>query len=222
MPEYVSIVDVTLRDGEQTRGVSFSAQEKLSIAKMLLKEVKVDRLEVASARVSEGEKETVKQICAWAESEGFLERVEVLGFVDSGKSAEWLKESGCRTMNLLVKGSKKHCELQLRKKPEEHFSDVEKEIALATSKGIAVNVYLEDWSNGMKDSPEYVFAFAERLAETKMNRLMLPDTLGILDPLQVQKYVREMAKVFPLQKTDFHAHNDYGLATANSLMAVSE
>ena len=58
----IEIMDTTLRDGEQTSGVSFSVSEKLTIAKLLLKELKVDRLEVASARVSEGELESVKKL----------------------------------------------------------------------------------------------------------------------------------------------------------------
>ena len=53
--EFITIMDTTLRDGEQTTGVSFSSSEKLNIAKLLLDEVNVDRIEIASARVSEGE-----------------------------------------------------------------------------------------------------------------------------------------------------------------------
>jgi D-citramalate synthase len=62
----VEIMDTTLRDGEQTTGVSFNAQEKLTVAKILLEEVRVDRIEVASARVSAGELESVVKIVEWA------------------------------------------------------------------------------------------------------------------------------------------------------------
>ena len=62
----IEIMDTTLRDGEQTSGVSFSASEKLTLAKLLLEELKVDRIEVASARVSEGELQAVKNITEWA------------------------------------------------------------------------------------------------------------------------------------------------------------
>ena len=55
-------MDTTLRDGEQTSGVSFSASEKLTLAKLLLEELNVDRIEVASARVSKGEFDAVKRI----------------------------------------------------------------------------------------------------------------------------------------------------------------
>ena len=75
----IEILDTTLRDGEQTSGVSFVPHEKLMIARMLLQDVNVDRVEVASARVSEGEKEAVKGICRWASRAGKLDRVEVLG-----------------------------------------------------------------------------------------------------------------------------------------------
>ncbi|HIH09966.1 MAG TPA: 2-isopropylmalate synthase [Candidatus Diapherotrites archaeon] len=221
MTDHIQIMDTTLRDGEQTRGISFALQEKLSIAKMLLGEVNVDRIEVASARVSRGELETVKAITKWAGGEGLLERVEVLSFVNR-ESIDWANEAGCRTTSILAKGSQKHCEHQLRKTPQQHFSDVAAVMDYASHNGIAVNVYLEDWSNGMKDSPQYVFDFVESLKATRLQRLLLPDTLGILAPLQLQNYLKEMARKIPLEKCDFHAHNDYGLATANSLIAAQE
>ena len=84
----IEIMDSTLRDGEQTNGVSFLPHEKLSIARILLRDVKVDRIEVASARVSDGEKDAVKMICRYANQLGRLDAVEVLGFVDNGKSIE--------------------------------------------------------------------------------------------------------------------------------------
>lgn len=85
---FVEIMDSTLRDGEQTSGVSFLPHEKLIIARMLLNDLNVDRIEVASARVSEGEKEAVGMICRYAAKIDKADRVEVLGFVDGGKSVD--------------------------------------------------------------------------------------------------------------------------------------
>jgi D-citramalate synthase len=70
----IEIMDTTLRDGEQTNGVSFVPHEKLMLARTLLQEVKVDRIEVASARVSDGEKEAVTMICEWARKAGLIDR----------------------------------------------------------------------------------------------------------------------------------------------------
>jgi len=100
---YIEIMDTTLRDGEQTSGVSFSASEKLTIAQLLLTEVKVDRIEIASARVSEGEFDAVKKITAWAKANGFLNKVEVLTFVDGDTSIDWMQKAGAKVMNLLTK-----------------------------------------------------------------------------------------------------------------------
>ena len=210
----MEIMDTTLRDGEQTSGVSFMPHEKLLIAKQLLRTVGVDRLEVASARVSEGEKQAVSDICTWAAKHGFLDRVEVLGFVDNHTSIDWIHSCGGRVINLLCKGSRRHCELQLRKKPEEHIADILREVAYADSLGIAVNVYLEDWSNGMADT-DYVFALVDALKQTSIRRFMLPDTLGVLNPLLAVEYMRKMRKQYPDLHFDFHAHNDYDLAIAN-------
>ena len=79
---FIEIMDSTLRDGEQTNGVSFLPHEKLVIARMLLKDLNVDRIEVASARISDGEKEAVKMICRYARQIGKLDSVEVLGEYD--------------------------------------------------------------------------------------------------------------------------------------------
>ena len=217
---YIEIMDCTLRDGEQTSGVSFLPHEKLMIARMLLRDVNVDRIEVASARVSEGEKDAVKMICRYARQIYKLENVEVLGFVDGNKSVDWICECGGKTINLLTKGSLKHCKQQLGKTVEEHVADIKKSIEYAVSKGLNVNIYLEDWSKGMKDSTDYVYELMDALVDTPIKRFMLPDTLGIMNPLQVIEFFRKMVKRYPNTHFDFHAHNDYDLAVSNSLAAV--
>jgi D-citramalate synthase len=145
-------MDTTLRDGEQTSGVSFTPSEKLTIARLLLTEVKVNRIEIASARVSDGELSAVKAITKWAKSNDLLHRVEVLTFVDGEMSIEWMQKAGAKVMNLLTKGSLNHLTYQLKKEPKEHFADVGEVISKAAKKGIDCNVYLEDWSNGMRKS----------------------------------------------------------------------
>lgn len=216
----IEIMDTTLRDGEQTSGVSFVAHEKLMIARLLLEELQVDRIEVASARVSEGEFEAVKMISDWAARRGLLHKVEVLGFVDGRASLDWIQQAGCKVINLLCKGSEKHCKLQLRKSLQEHLEDIIKVVHFADEMDIEVNVYLEDWSNGMIHSPEYVFQLVDALQQLNIKRFMLPDTLGILNPLQVIEFMRKMKKRYPNLHFDFHAHNDYDLAVSNVLAAV--
>ena len=217
---FIEIMDCTLRDGEQTSGVSFLPHEKLKKKKMLLKDINVDRIEVASARVSDGEKDAVSMICRYAKQVDMLNRVEVLGFVDGNLSIDWICDCGCKVINLLAKGSLKHCTHQLHKTPEEHINDIKNSLEYAKERGIDVNLYLEDWSNGMKNSPDYVYQMMDALIDTGIKRFMLPDTLGVLNPLQVIEFFRKMIKRYPNAHFDFHAHNDYDLAVSNSLAAV--
>ena len=217
---YIEIMDTTLRDGEQTSGVSFSALEKLTIAKLLLTELKVDRIEIASARVSEGEFEAVKRITKWAKTNGLLDRVEVLTFVDGTVSVDWMIKAGAKVMNLLTKGSLNHLTHQLKKKPEQHFAEIAEVIKLARKKGIECNVYLEDWSNGMRDSKDYVFQYLDFLTKQPVKRIMLPDTLGVLTPDESFEFVSELVQRYPKTHFDFHAHNDYDLGTGNVLEAL--
>jgi D-citramalate synthase len=217
---FVEILDSTLRDGEQTSGVSFLPHEKLMIARMLLRDLNVDRIEVGSARVSEGEKEAVSMICRYARQIDSIDKVEVLGFIDGHLSVDWVDSCGCRVINLLAKGSLRHCREQLQKTPEQHIADIHQAVTYARSKGMEVNLYLEDWSNGMKDSPAYVYQVMDALCDIGIRRFMLPDTLGIMNPLQCIEYFRKMVKRYPDTHFDFHAHNDYDLAVSNSLAAV--
>ncbi len=216
----VYFMDTTLRDGEQTSGVSFSTAEKLNLSRVLLEEVKVDRIEIASARVSAGEREAAEEVLKWAATAGYLGKVEILGFIDGGISIDWIEKVGGKVVNLLAKGSLKHVKSQLRKTPKQHLEDIVSAINYAHQKGIIVNLYLEDWSNGMKDSKDYVFFLLEGLRNQPIQRLMLPDTLGILTPYESFEFCKVVKETFPSYQFDFHAHNDYDLAVANVMEAV--
>ncbi len=218
--DYVEILDTTLRDGEQTPGVAFTPEEKLHLARLLLTRVKVDRLEIGSARVSDGELAGVKTIIDWADRRGLIDAIEILGFVDNGKSIDWIAESGAKVINLLCKGSERHCKVQLGKTPEQHYMEALRDINYAAEKGLKVNVYLEDVTSGMRDNFGYVYNFIRELKSVAVERIMLPDTLGVASPEQVGEYIAWLLRCFPGTRFDFHGHNDYGMVTANSLAAV--
>ncbi|MBW6500956.1 MAG: 2-isopropylmalate synthase [Bacteroidales bacterium] len=213
-------MDTTLRDGEQMQGVSYSPLEKLHIARILLADVKVDRIEVASARVSAGEFEATRRITEWATQNDLQRKVEVLGFVDGDISLNWISDAGCKVVNLLCKGSLRHLEKQLRKTPSRHVADIRDILTRAASRDMEVNLYFEDWSNGMIHSEDYVYYMMESLKDERITRFMLPDTLGILNPEQTYEFCRRMVQKYPSLHFDFHAHNDYDLAVANVFSAL--
>ena len=219
-PHRVQIMDTTLRDGEQTPDVAYTPAEKLQLARILLTEVKVDRIEIASTRVSRGEREAARLITDWARKKRMLPRVEILGYCDGRASVDWIAATGGRVMNLLVKGSEEHCRGQLGLEPEDHRARVATTAKNARKKRITVNAYLEDWSNGVRDSFDYVFAMVQTLVESGVQRVYLADTLGIFSPEDVRRYVGLMTATWPDVPFEFHAHNDYGLANANCLAAV--
>ena len=220
MVRQLEIMDTTLRDGEQTSGVAFTSTEKLSLARLLIEEVKVDRIEVASARISEGEYEAVEKIITWANKTGHLNKIEILGFVDGGKSLDWIKQAGGTVINLLCKGSLNHLTKQLKKTKEEHLTDIKESIAYAKKIGVSVNVYLEDWSNGMRESQDYVLYLLESLKDSGIKRFMLPDTLGILTPDTTYEFITKIREQFPDIHIDSHLHNDYDMAVGNTFMGI--
>jgi (R)-citramalate synthase len=218
MLKKIQIMDTTLRDGEQTAGVSFTADEKLTIAKALLIQGNVDSIEVGSALVSDGEFLGIKRICDWARAERMIDRIEVLGFVDHNRSVDWIFDSGCKVLNLLSKASLNHLTKQLKKTPEQHVKDINSTIEYAKSKGFTVNLYLEDCSNGLINSRDYVFFLLDNIKG--IERAIICDTLGIWNPEQTHDYCMELMAKYKIN-FDFHGHSDYQLAVANALSAVN-
>ena len=217
---HIAIMDTTLRDGEQTPNVSYTPAEKAQLARMLLIDLEVDRIEMASTRVSSGELEAAQSITRWARKARVLQRVEMLGYTDGKKSVDWICEAGGKVLNLLTKGSEKHCVSQLGLSPEQHRARVAETIRYARRKRLTVNVYLEDWSSGVRDAFDYVFAMVQTLREERVARVYLADTLGVLSPADVTRYVGLMTSTWPAVDFEYHGHNDYGLATANCLAAI--
>jgi D-citramalate synthase len=217
----IEIMDTTLRDGEQTSGMSFSSSEKLTIAKLLLTELNVDRIEIASARVSKGEFKAAQAITNWAKQNQYLNKIEILTFLDDGISLEWLIKSGAKVQNLLTKGSLNHLKHQIKKTPNQHFKEVSNSILNALKKGISTNVYLEDWSNGMRNSKDYVYKYLDFLKTLPVKRILLPDTLGVLSPKETYVFLCDIINKYPELHFDFHAHNDYDLSVSNVIESLN-
>jgi D-citramalate synthase len=123
-------------------------------------------------------------------------------------------------VNLLAKGSLRHAREQLHKTPDEHLADIKSVIRYARENGISVNLYLEDWSNGMIHSRDYIFFLMDGLKGEEIDRIMLPDTLGILNHMQTYEFCRIMIEKYPGMRMDFHGHNDYDLAVGNVFAAL--
>lgn len=226
MAKTVEVLDTSLRDGDQTPGYNFRSRVKPRIGKYLLDMLNVDSIEIATAGADQYELEAAKELVEWAKEKDYLGRLEVLLRLNSDDFS-WVMDSGVRVVNLLGKGSLEQlAKIEKsgndRNNESNHKRKISNMMRLAKGSGedFTVNLYLEDWSTGIQHSNDYVLRMVEFARQKGINRVMLPDTRGILSPEQAFKYVGEMVKEFPDVTFDFHAHHDYGQAVWASVAAV--
>ncbi len=214
----IELMDSTLRDGEQTAGVSFNPKEKESIA-FALYDAGIRRIEMASACASDQDFDAVKNTTSSLEDTGCKNVVECLSFI-LRPHIDWITDAGAACANLLVKSSTDHIAQLKGKNPDDHIQDVLEITDYAKENNLCVNAYLEHFSYGIQHSKEYVYKLIENLSKAKIHRIMLADTMGLFSPQQTKEHIQALTQKYPKVHFDIHAHNDYGLATANTLAGI--
>lgn len=203
------ILDTTLRDGEQTPGVSLSLEKRMAIARKL-DEIGVGIIELGSACASKGEKDAMKAVV----NEGL--RADTASFARVlKKDIDDALETDVNTLSLVVPTSDLHIEKKLKKTKEEVVALTGELTTYAKSHGLKVEVLAEDGSRTEFNSLVEIFMAG---IDAKADRVCVCDTVGVLNPeLTFGLYKMLGAKIkVPIA---FHGHNDLGLAVANSLAA---
>ncbi|WP_378956544.1 homocitrate synthase [Pelosinus sp. sgz500959] len=206
----IGIVDTTLRDGEQSPGIVFSAQDKLNIA-VALDQSGVEWIEAGVPIMGEDEQEAMKlilaaplrsKIVAW--NRAFKE--DILSSVACGFSY----------VHISVPVSDLHITQKIKKSREWVLTQLEQAIHLAHSFGCIVSVGAEDASRADLNFFLQVAHLAEKMGAI---RIRYADTVGCLTPFSVDAIFKELVPRCPLP-IEVHMHNDFGLATANTLVAL--
>jgi len=206
----ISIVDTTLRDGEQTAGVVFANKEKVRIAKML-SEIGVDQLEVGIPVMGGDEKEAIKEIAGLGLKSSIMawNRAvvnDVQNSVDCGVDA----------VAISISTSDIHIEHKLQTSRDWVLSNMVKAVEFAKKKGMYISVNAEDAS---RSDMEFLIKFGLAAKEAGADRLRYCDTIGILDPFTTYDNITELIERVGID-VEMHTHNDFGMATANALAGV--
>jgi D-citramalate synthase len=206
----VKVLDSTLRDGEQAPGVAFTPEQKLEIAKAL-DELGVDIIEAGSPATSEGERKGIKMIA----TEGL--KAEVCCFARCLKEdIDWALQCEVDSVHLVVPTSDLHLQYKLKKSRGEVEQMALDALHYALDHGLVVEFSAEDAS---RSDREFLFPVLSRGAREGAQRLCLCDTVGVLTPEKSFELFSEAVKVLGAP-VSAHCHNDFGMATANTLAAV--
>ncbi|MHC1580198.1 homocitrate synthase family protein [Methanopyrus sp.] len=210
LPDEVIIYDTTLRDGEQTPGVSFTPGQKLEIAR-LLDELGVQQIEAGFPVVSEGEREAVRRIAREGLDADVLCLARTLrGDVDAAVECE---VDGVITF---IATSDLHLRHKLRMSREEVLERIADTVEYAKDHGLWVAFSAEDGTRTEFEFLEKVYRTAE---ECGADRVHATDTVGVMIPEAMRLFVRRIREVVDVP-VGVHCHDDFGLAVANSLAAV--
>lgn len=206
----VEICDVTLRDGEQTPGVSFSCQEKVEIATML-DEVGIEVIEAGFPAVSQNEKQCVRAIA----NLGLDARI--CGFSRAREpDIQAAVDCGVDMVSIFIPTSELHVRLKFRKPREVVLEDSLKMIDFARDHGVQVRFAAEDASR--TDLP-FLKEVYRRAAEHGAVLLSFADTVGCLIPSEMNRIMTELVASTSVPLCA-HCHNDMGCAVANTITAA--
>jgi homocitrate synthase NifV len=206
----VTINDTTLRDGEQTAGVAFTAEEKIAIA-TALSEAGVAEMEIGIPVMGEEEIEVIRTIC----SLDLRARTMVWGRMCERDLAA-AAQCGARHVNLSVPVSDIHIECKLHRTREWVLAQIRTHVRRAVDLGLDVSVGGEDASRA---EIGFLFEVLDAAQESGARRFRFADTLGVLDPFMTAQRIRQLRSLTDME-LEIHAHNDLGLATANTLAAL--
>jgi len=209
-PKNIKIDDTTLRDGEQTAGVVFANDEKIHIAKMLDK-VGVHQIEAGIPAMGGDEKEAIKKIASLGLN------CSVMGWNRAVKSdIDASVECGVDAVAVSISSSDIHIEHKLRKSREWVLESVKTSVDYAKGFNLYVSVNAEDAS---RSDMEFLLSFARTARDAGADRLRYCDTLGILDPFETFMRVKNIIDIIGID-IEMHAHNDFGMAIANSIAGI--
>jgi homocitrate synthase NifV len=204
-----SLLDTTLRDGEQSPGLYFTNNEKVIIARAL-DELGVGIIEAGIPGMGKEEKNVFRKLV------GLNLKAEILAWnrlaMDDVRSS---LEAGVRSIHVSVPTSPQQLSRKIGREPSWIFRRMEEVVGFAVSEGLSVSLGAEDASRTETNFLKSIFLHAVQLGVT---RVRYADTLGILTPEKTSRTIRALTHSLGIP-LDFHAHNDFGLATANALSA---
>lgn len=218
MDKKIYIFDTTLRDGEQTPGVSLNLQEKLEIAKQLEK-LGVDVIEAGFPLASKGDFEAVKAIAKNVKGPVIVGLART-SKKDIDRAWEALKYAEKPRIHTFIATSDLHMEHKLKMEPDEVLNTAVEMVKYAKSLCPSVEFSPED---GTRTRPEFLYKVLEAVIDAGADILNIPDTVGYSTPNEYGAFIKGIKENVPnIEKAiiSVHCHNDLGLAVANSLAAI--
>jgi len=208
----VRIFDTTLRDGEQAPGIDLTVEQKVKIARKLA-ELGVDVIEAGFPAASEGEFIATKKIL-----EEVGDQVEVIGLSRANKQdIDKTIDTGISSIHVFIATSDIHLKYKLKMTREQVLDKIYESVRYAKDHGLIVEYSPEDATRTDKD---FLLKAVSTAIEAGADRINIPDTVGVMHPFKFHDLIKDVVSVTKDKIVSVHCHNDFGLATANSIAGV--